>query len=713
MARIAIATRLGAVDREVGSHVRSSATLEAGPVKAAVRPAAAPSTSRPYRLWYGRDAAPLAGHPIRAGVLDAVLDGPDVTRIALHGVPLVERVHVAVRDRDWGTIPPVVTPPTFQVRGGVTEVTFEAEHREGAIDLRWHGAITATPDGTLTCVMDGEARRDFDYCRIGFCVLYPALTAAGRPYRAETVAGSVLGRLPEPIAPQAIVDGVEIPLVPAFRRLELGCLDATVVAELEGDLFELEDQRNWTDSSFKAYCTPISLGYPHRARQGQRFRQVVRITVVPARPLRPSVRRPVRPELRVSAEDGRPGPRLGVGSAPGPDRDLSPREARRLRSIGVDHLRVDVHLSDPGWPVGLRRCLRDADAIGAGLEVALFVRDDTADRLPALVQALDGRRPARVLVFHEPTAGIMATPAGWVPRVRAMFGDLVADVPIATGTDGDFAELNRDRPDLSDADAVCYSMNPQVHLSDDRSLMQTLPAQAATVATARAFAPGLDVVVSPVTLRQRFNPVASATASTPDARDDVVDAAVRATLPPIVPGVDVRQPTLFAAAWVIGSYASLAAGGAASVTYFETVGRRGLMAATTHRRGQPPGLEGIPHGGVFPVYHALADVAGCSGWRCTPIVPAGLDTLVGLTMRQGDRLRVLVANVTPATMIVTLALPPVAQARVRVLDERTAASAMTTPARFRVSGWRRLSTRGATRLRLLPYACARIDARLR
>jgi len=27
----------------------------------------------------------------------------------------------------------------------------------------------------------------------------------------------------------------------------------------------MEDQRNWTDASFKTYSTPLALGFPHRS----------------------------------------------------------------------------------------------------------------------------------------------------------------------------------------------------------------------------------------------------------------------------------------------------------------------------------------------------------------------------------------------------------------------------------------------------------------
>jgi len=36
----------------------------------------------------------------------------------------------------------------------------------------------------------------------------------------------------------------------------------------EGDVFETEDQRNWTDASFKTYCPPLRLPYPRPFEAG-------------------------------------------------------------------------------------------------------------------------------------------------------------------------------------------------------------------------------------------------------------------------------------------------------------------------------------------------------------------------------------------------------------------------------------------------------------
>ena len=32
-----------------------------------------------------------------------------------------------------------------------------------------------------------------------------------------------------------------------------------IVIRFEGDLFEMEDQRNWTDASYKTYSTPLRI----------------------------------------------------------------------------------------------------------------------------------------------------------------------------------------------------------------------------------------------------------------------------------------------------------------------------------------------------------------------------------------------------------------------------------------------------------------------
>ena len=46
---------------------------------------------------------------------------------------------------------------------------------------------------------------------------------------------------------------------------------------MEGDTFETEDQRNWTDASFKTYCTPLGLPFPVEIKKGDVVEQSITI----------------------------------------------------------------------------------------------------------------------------------------------------------------------------------------------------------------------------------------------------------------------------------------------------------------------------------------------------------------------------------------------------------------------------------------------------
>ncbi len=85
-------------------------------------------------------------------------------------------------------------------------------------------------------------------------------------------------------------------------------------------------------------------------------------------------------------------------------------------------------------------------------------------------------------------------------------GGSAIGIPFGGGTDLNFAELNRSRPDVTAMDAIAFPINPQVHAADEDSMVETAEGVRAVIRTARSFAAGRPVVVSPISLRPRFNP---------------------------------------------------------------------------------------------------------------------------------------------------------------------------------------------------------------
>jgi D-apionolactonase len=265
-------------------------------------------------LEHGTDQPPPRARALVAGPLDFTLAGVDVQRVRLGALELVDRVYMSVRDRNWDTVLPRIS--RLRIRRGAGDplvVTFDGRNRAEALDLAWQGTITVTDDARIVYDMVGEAQSDFPYCRIGFCVLHAAAMAAGHPYVAETPGGPVSGVLPRLVAPQMIVDGRDLPLFPACSAIAVDLGGVVARADFEGSLFVMEDQRNWTDASFKTCCTG-GTPYPYQARRGQRFSQRVTISATGTRPA-PPIRSP-RPR-RVELDHGSVGawPALGLGAS--------------------------------------------------------------------------------------------------------------------------------------------------------------------------------------------------------------------------------------------------------------------------------------------------------------------------------------------------------------------------------------------------------------
>jgi D-apionolactonase len=550
---------------------------------------------------------------LRAGRLTAVLDGVDLRYIRLGDVELVRRIYVAVRDRNWNTIYGVASALEVNERDDSFEARFSVRHTSEDTDFTWSGSIVGSADGRIAYTMDGSAERDMLYNRVGFCVLQPWREYAGRPYRGTTPDGLVTGEFPLLVAPQSYDNGVYVPLFPSVSGLEVDVADGTTaVVEFEGDLFETEDQRNWTDASFKTYCTPLALGFPKELKRGETRSQAVTVSasggteVVAGLPA---------PRLEVGAETGAHVPPVGLAAAEG---NPSEADLELLRLLAPAHVRVDVHLDQPGWRDRLAGALALCEVTRAALELALFLGE--ADAFAELREALAGADVARVLVVPEgaqTTTPEETTPAGLVTYAR---DELALDgVPFAGGTDMYFTELNRTRPQVEQMDGVFWSLNGQVHASDDVSLLETPEAQGEQVRTAQAFAGGKVIFVGPVTLKRRYNVNATVAEAKPD--------------PP-----DPRQAMQIAAAWTAASAKHLAEQGAAAITYFETTGPAGVADG-----GEP-----------FPVHRVLAEICRLRGAEILACETTRPLDVAGLAVRHEGTTTLLAANLTPAPQTVEL-----------------------------------------------------------
>ena len=629
-------------------------------------------------LLHGAAEAPETPRLLCAGPLHMEFADGQLRRVRLGDREIVRRVYAAVRDGFWNTVPGVISGLDLQEGDGTFTIRYHSEHRQFEADFAWDAEITGAADGTLRFVFDGTARRTFPRNRIGLCVLHPD-NLAGADCEVDHVSGETAARrFPELVDPMQPVRGLHDFV--ALRHA--AAAGVSVEIRCEGDVFEIEDQRNWTDNSFKTYSTPQRIPLPGTIREGQRVRQVVTVRLIGDTSALPAAVPVPRPESVVFRPQGEPVPLPALGLClPADAPALTSNEAARLAVMGLGWLRADLDLTSDTWAAAFDRALNDAAACGVPLEVVLHLPEDPGAVLGALRERAEAA-PGRIARWLVLTKGRPASPAAALTAARAA---LAGTAPVGGGTDADFFQLNNNRPPAALMDFVSVPLRPLAHQFDLDTLFENLAGQRHVLRAAAAIFPGLPVRVSPLNFRTRAQKG-----------------------PPMPAGqlpaqADARQPSMAAAAWLLGCLQAVTESGAAGVTLFQTVGLRGVMECAAG--SSVPGVFHAEPGQVYPLWFVPAALAGFAGGTAEPLTPDTPDRAGALLVRKADRRRLFLANFTASPC--TVRVEGLAPAAFTVLDAAHAAAATADPDAFLAAA--PSVTPGADGLRLDGFAVAWAD----
>ncbi|MBA3868124.1 MAG: hypothetical protein H0X30_03135 [Anaerolineae bacterium] len=617
-----------------------------------------------YVRYYGQDISPTQVVPLRAGVLSLVYEAGDLRYICLGEHEILRRVYAAVRDHNWRTIPVQIRPQRMDIRADSFHIVYEAVHQEADIHFIWTGTIVGTSDGILRFEMDGEALTTFKRNRVGFCVLHP-MDCAGKRCRIEHMDGTITeGTFPNLIEPHQ-------PFLNMRSIAHEVQQNIWATTHFDGDIFEMEDQRNWTDASYKTYCTPLALPFPATIEKGTRVKQSVSLELKSNsanQPIEMFISRPPDiVEFTISDQVVAQLPRIGLCVA-GHGEALSSTEIQRLQILNLTHLRVDLTPSEADMRKKLEQAKQEAVALGTQLEIALHLGPNAENDLSALEPILSAVRPS-VYVWLIFQYGTFVVSAEVMALVKTHLMKFASDAHFANGTDAWFVQLNRNRPEPSSFDLLTYTLNPQVHAFDNASLVESLSGQGTTLMTAKSFSGGKPIMVSPVTFKMRSNPAATS-------------QSVSISNDQLPQQVDPRQMSLFGAGWTLGSIKYLAEAGAHSITFYETIGWLGVME---RQSGSPlPQLFPSVPEAVFPLFHVLADVGEFNsgevlgGSSNNPLI------VEGLVLRKNHNPEVLLTNFSAQSQkIRVLGLP--SHVTCRHLNEVNVFQAMQNPEGYRAN----------------------------
>lgn len=582
------------------------------------------------RELFGTAQPPAPFRLLRAGPLEVRLENGNLRYVGYDGREVLRAISYVVRDRDWGTLAATIDDLKIAENSVFFAVSYTAVYSSGGANLSVRTRISGSDKGDLRFEAVACADAEFETNRCGFTILHPINGVAGAPVEVEHCDGT----REETVFPELIEPWQPFKSIRALTHSPAPYLKAC--CRMEGDDFEMEDQRNWSDASYKTYVRPLALPWPYCVPAGEEQPQSVTL------------------EIRET------GTGRGGGDARAATASSSPIEIRPGQPLGVVLPRIGLLVSpqdvagalahlpllkeiapqallchfDPGASHGvdvLRRYrdLQTAFAAGYDLEYVVGCDGDLEEEFRTLASMLEdsGFVPGSLAVC--PSVDRQSTPPGstWpecppLEDIYAAARKVFPRMTLGGGMFSYFTELNRKRPPVDLLDFVTHATNPIVHAADDDSVMETLETLPHITRSARAII-GRDKPyrLGPSTIGMRQNPYGSRTFANPQGERICMSHD------------DPRQRGLFAAAWTLGYAAAIAPAGIEQWVPASFTGPRGLVDETT--------------GALLPVGETVARLARESGRAVGLCDTGGTGRVAALCFDDGGTGNVLVANLTP------------------------------------------------------------------
>ncbi len=594
--------------------------------------------SDPFQLYGTRE---LEAPPVRltAGRLTADFKDGNLRSICYDGAEVLRAVSYLVRDRDWGTYAPVIEDLQIDQRDNAFFVSYLArcsgpENTELAIDVQ----IRAEGGEGLTFETEALSATGFETNRCGFCILHPIVGVAGMPVSVEHVDGSRENtHFPDLIEPwQPFKD---------MRAVTHGVTsNVTAECRMEGDTFEMEDQRNWSDASYKTYVRPLALPWPYRIPAGEPMRQRIVLSIgdmrrATAAPAMVANRRPI--ELSLGETSGIM-PAIGLVITP---QEAEATLAARDRLAEIAPQELLFHFDpDAGHGIDVLKSFTAIAALHTGrstLEIALPCRKAPLAETQQIATLMHdaGFKPDAIMI--SPSVDRQSTPPGskWpeCPPLEEIYAAAHAafpDVRIGGGMLSYFTELNRKRVPAGTLDFITHCTNPIVHAADDLSVMQTLEALPFITRSVRAIYGDKPYRIGPSTIPMRQNPYGSRTMNNP--RGSRIAMA----------NIDPRHNARFGEAFALGYAARVLDAGLECLTLSALTGSFGLIAGENE-----PSATGTTRP-LFNVVSTLSHLAGSHWQEC--LSSDQTSVLAFITAQPGAARQLHLVNITPASQQIQL-----------------------------------------------------------
>lgn len=390
-----------------------------------------------------------------AGDVSVLYEEGHLRYIKYKGHEVIRMIYPAIRDANWNTIPFIIQNEVIEENKNGFVIRYEGIYNSGDIMYETKIEMTVNNDGTVSYEVKGKSLGNFVSKRIGICVLHPIGSCAGREVEIIKPDGGL-----ERSAYPVLISSVQ-PFTDVAGMKWVDVNNINVELNFEGEVFETEDQRNWTDNSYKTYSGPQYMVGIINVERGDEMRQRVALKV-----------------SRYTSNSS-----VGTGGSSKP-----------LHQPGFPELGFDSDIQ-PGDHILLSinsKSTEKKDAVGIPVRLNVLFDSFSDEEISSFSKSVTKEiKSILVLSSHDRTV----TDRQFANAYQVLKNDHPG-ISIGYGSSSWFANLNQVLPLNFSCDFLGFTISPQTHLTDNRTILENLSGQHFIMDTIRKYYPDIPVHIS-------------------------------------------------------------------------------------------------------------------------------------------------------------------------------------------------------------------------
>ncbi len=477
--------------------------------------------------------------------------------IKLNNLEILKMVSFLVRDKNWNNYnPKVLNSEEYKTKNDINFI-FDLQYSDKLQKLIVKNKYIIS-ESKLTFLSEGLFESDFWTNRIGFNLLLPLKDVIGKDVVITKESKKIKAKFPVAISPDQ-------PFF-KFNKIEYNFnKHYDVIIDFKGIDFEMEDQRNWGDASYKIYSGSLLDPFPYKINKGKKFYQEINIYFDKKNT---NIKNLDKKIYKISEHSSLKFkmPKIGI-------------KIKKFDEINlVKNLNFNFFYFIKDFENNKENKIEQNFKKHIYLVALIDHNKDVKSVIAQIYEYINNNKIFLNKLLICPKIYLNSfQPAGeWpnVPNLSKYYMEAKKFFPdklIVGGMVTNFTELNRKRPE-GEFDVINFSLTPIVHDASDIGVMDTPEDVSYILKTLESFSNNKPIHVGPITIGMHHNPYGEKLAN--NSENQRLEMAE----------FDPRHDSLLGISWSVAILSQLIGENTKYLTFDSILGHHGILAENNMKR---------------------------------------------------------------------------------------------------------------------------------